>query len=43
LELHIEHTLQLQSLLNFPNWKCFGLLLAKEIESLNKVLNNKSR
>ncbi len=24
----------------FPNEKCFGLLLAKEIESLNKVLNN---
>ena len=24
----------------FPNEKCFGLLLAKEIESLNKVLKN---
>lgn len=24
----------------FPNHKCFGMLLAKEIESLNKVLNN---
>lgn len=24
----------------FPESKCFGLLLAKEIESLNKVLNN---
>lgn len=24
----------------FPNHKCFGSLLAKEIESLNKVLNN---
>lgn len=24
----------------FPNCKCFGLLLAKEIESLNRVLNN---
>jgi phosphoglycerate kinase len=24
----------------FPNKKCFGLLLAKEIESLNKVLKN---
>ncbi|MFK7050646.1 MULTISPECIES: phosphoglycerate kinase [Flavobacterium] len=24
----------------FPNEKCFGTLLAKEIESLNKVLNN---
>jgi len=24
----------------FPNDKCFGMLLAKEIESLNKVLNN---
>ena len=24
----------------FPNNKCFGLLLAKEIESLNRVLNN---
>lgn len=24
----------------FPERKCFGLLLAKEIESLNKVLNN---
>jgi phosphoglycerate kinase len=24
----------------FPNKKCFGLLLAKEIESLNRVLNN---
>jgi phosphoglycerate kinase len=24
----------------FPNDKCFGALLAKEIESLNKVLNN---
>ncbi|MFK6999484.1 phosphoglycerate kinase [Flavobacterium oreochromis] len=24
----------------FPNNKCFGALLAKEIESLNKVLNN---
>ncbi len=24
----------------FPEAKCFGLLLAKEIESLNKVLNN---
>ena len=24
----------------FPNNKCFGMLMAKEIESLNKVLNN---
>jgi phosphoglycerate kinase len=24
----------------FPNQKCFGLLLAKEIDSLNRVLNN---
>lgn len=24
----------------FPNKKCFGMLLAKEIESLNRVLNN---
>ena len=24
----------------FPNQKCFGMLLAKEIESLNRVLNN---
>ncbi|MGL2965445.1 phosphoglycerate kinase [Flavobacterium sp. XGLA_31] len=24
----------------FPNHKCFGILLAKEIESLNRVLNN---
>ena len=24
----------------FPNHKCFGMLLAKEIESLNRVLNN---
>jgi len=24
----------------FPNHKCFGLLMAKEIESLNRVLNN---
>ena len=24
----------------FPNEKCFGLLLAKEIDSLNRVLNN---
>lgn len=24
----------------FPNDKCFGMLLAKEIESLNRVLNN---
>lgn len=24
----------------FPNHKCFGLLLAKEIESINRVLNN---
>lgn len=24
----------------FPNHKCFGLLLAKEIDSLNRVLNN---
>ena len=24
----------------FPNHQCFGLLLAKEIESLNRVLNN---
>jgi 3-phosphoglycerate kinase len=34
-ELLIE--LQLQSLLNIPTGKCFGLL-AKEIDSLNKVL-----
>jgi phosphoglycerate kinase len=34
--------LQLQSLLNFPTGKCFGLLLA-EIESLNKVLNNSKK
>ena len=27
----------------FPNHKCFGLLLAKEIESLNKVLNNSEK
>jgi len=24
----------------FPNYKCFGMLLAKEIESLNRVLKN---
>ncbi|CAM3706874.1 phosphoglycerate kinase [Flavobacterium saliperosum S13] len=27
----------------FPERKCFGLLLAKEIESLNKVLNNSEK
>lgn len=27
----------------FPNHKCFGMLLAKEIESLNKVLNNSTK
>ncbi|UQD55615.1 phosphoglycerate kinase [Flavobacterium sp. K5-23] len=27
----------------FPNEKCFGLLLAKEIESLNKVLKNSQK
>ena len=27
----------------FPNYKCFGLLLAKEIESLNRVLKNSVR
>ena len=27
----------------FPNHKCFGLLLAKEIESLNRVLNNSAK
>ena len=27
----------------FPEKKCFGLLLAKEIESLNKVLNNSEK
>ena len=27
----------------FPENKCFGLLLAKEIESLNKVLNNSEK
>ncbi|PBJ12759.1 phosphoglycerate kinase [Flavobacterium sp. ACN6] len=27
----------------FPNEKCFGTLLAKEIESLNKVLNNSEK
>lgn len=27
----------------FPTEKCFGLLLAKEIESLNKVLNNSEK
>ena len=27
----------------FPNEKCFGLLLAKEIESLNKVLKNSEK
>ncbi|ESU22047.1 phosphoglycerate kinase [Flavobacterium cauense R2A-7] len=27
----------------FPNNKCFGMLLAKEIESLNKVLNNSEK
>jgi len=27
----------------FPNDKCFGTLLAKEIESLNKVLNNSEK
>ena len=27
----------------FPNNKCFGLLLAKEIESLNKVLKNSEK
>jgi phosphoglycerate kinase len=27
----------------FPTEKCFGLLLAKEIESLNKVLNNSKK
>ena len=26
----------------FPNHKCFGMLLAREIESLNRVLKNKS-
>ncbi len=27
----------------FPNHKCFGMLLAKEIESLNRVLNNSTK
>ncbi|MGX7667902.1 phosphoglycerate kinase [Flavobacterium pedocola] len=27
----------------FPEHKCFGILLAKEIESLNKVLNNSEK
>lgn len=27
----------------FPNDKCFGILLAKEIDSLNKVLNNSEK
>ncbi len=27
----------------FPNNKCFGLLLAKEIESINQVLNNSKK
>ena len=27
----------------FPNEKCFGMLLAKEIESLNKVLKNSEK
>lgn len=27
----------------FPNKKCFGALLAKEIESINKVLNNSEK
>jgi phosphoglycerate kinase len=27
----------------FPNKKCFGYLLAKEIESLNRVLNNSTK
>ena len=27
----------------FPNHKCFGLLMAKEIESLNRVLNNSEK
>ena len=27
----------------FPNEKCFGYLLAKEIESINKVLNNSEK
>lgn len=27
----------------FPEHKCFGLLLAKEIESLNRVLNNSTK
>jgi 3-phosphoglycerate kinase len=27
----------------FPTAKCFGLLLAKEIESLNKVLKNSEK
>ena len=27
----------------FPEHKCFGMLLAKEIESLNKVLNNSEK
>ena len=27
----------------FPDHKCFGMLLAKEIESLNKVLNNSEK
>jgi phosphoglycerate kinase len=35
---HTELTLQQLLLHNFPTAKCFGLLLAKEIESLNKVL-----
>jgi hypothetical protein len=33
-----ERTHRQQLLLNFSNEKCFGTLLAKEIESLNKVL-----
>jgi 3-phosphoglycerate kinase len=32
-----------QSLHNFSNSKCFGTLLAKEIESLNKVPKNSEK
>jgi phosphoglycerate kinase len=37
---HTELTLNNYYCTIFPTAKCFGLLLAKEIESLNKVLKN---
>jgi phosphoglycerate kinase len=39
LELLTERMLQ-PIIFSFESKKCFGLLLAKEIESLNKVLKN---